>query len=75
MPHRIADTPLFPLSVVLQILPQAWPRLRRQGRHADHHAMDSWATCPDTDTFMRMDRLMRAIEATRSSSNGTRGRL
>ena len=78
MPYRIVDTPLFPLSVVLQILPQAWPgirRIRRQGRETDQHAMDAWTICPDTDNRLRMERLMRAIEATRCPSNRKCGPL
>jgi hypothetical protein len=66
MPHRrLADTPLFPLFVVMQILPETWPKLRRmvsQEPSLSHRTLSS-----EDDNRIRMERLMRAIDETRSA--------
>ncbi len=63
MPHpRLADTPLFPLLVVLQILPQAWP-----GFPWRKPAGDRRPVAAEDGNRTRMERLIRAIDETRAN--------
>lgn len=65
MPHRrLADTPLFPLFVVMQILPEAWPKTRRMV--SQEPSVDPRSLSSEDDNRIRMERLMQAIDETRA---------
>jgi hypothetical protein len=65
--RKLVDTPLFPLFVVLQILPETWPRVRRSTNSRPmSNDVSAWSGPVADDDHAKMERLMRAIDETRA---------